>query len=78
MIINRILIGFVNGKQFLQRIFLLFENIGLKLKIKKPEVLNALVLIAFYLGKHLMVQLKLLLLFIQTIPVIKLNMNYMI
>lgn len=78
MIINRILIGFVNGKQFLQRIFLLFENIGLKLKIKKPEVLNALVLIDFYLDKHPMVQLKLLLLFIQTIPVIKLNMNYMI
>jgi hypothetical protein len=78
MIINRILIGFVNGKESLQRIFLLFENIGLKLKIKKPEVLNALVLIDFYPDKHLMVQLKLLLLFIQIIPVIKLNMNYMI
>jgi hypothetical protein len=62
MIINQILVGFVNGEDLRKigslRIFL-FYFLGLKSKIKKQGVSNALVLIDFYHEKHRMVQRRL-------------------
>jgi hypothetical protein len=60
MIINQILIGFVNGKTF-EKYFTeyFYSKIGLKLKINKQEIFNVSVLINFYHEKHRMVQQEL-------------------